>query len=210
MDAHEIMRFMNAEEHDEKVKDAIAFAMEGIQISMVVDRFPEGLRTVMNMWARTEWYDDCGEAKFERCLWKVVAREMQKRVFAFLVERSREEMFQMPDEDDLYHALTQVMHGLACLGYIEEYWPTLRAELADEADRWVSEHEERSLIEYCDGGCFLYYDCVNEEVCYHMPHRPKPLGYEEQEQEQEQETGVYEEEEETGWVCVGANTLVPC
>jgi len=97
--------------------------------------------------------------------------------------------------------------ALACLGYIEEYWPTLRAELADEADRWVSEHGERVLIDGGDGGRFQYYDCVNEEVCYHMPHRPKPLGYE----EQEQETGVYEEEEEeTRWVCVGANTLVPC
>jgi len=116
MDAHEIMRFMTAEEHDEKVKDAIAFAMEGIQSSMVVDRFPEELRTIMSMWARTEWYDDCREAKFERCLWKVVAREMQKRVFAFLVERSREEMFQMPDEDDFYHALTQVMNGFGMFG----------------------------------------------------------------------------------------------
>lgn len=54
MDAHEIMRFMTAEEHDEKVKDAIAFAMEGIQSSMVVARFPEELRTIMSMWARTE------------------------------------------------------------------------------------------------------------------------------------------------------------
>jgi hypothetical protein len=199
MDAHEIMRFMTAEEHDEKVKDAIAFAMEGIQSSMVVARLPEELRTIMNMWARTEWYDFDGEAKFERCLWKVVALEMQKRVFAFLVERSREEMYQMPDEDDLYHALTQVMNGLACLGCIEEYWPTLGAELADEADRWLTEYEERSLIEYCDGGRFQYYDCVNEEVCYHMPHRPKPVEYEEEAYE-DKETGEKEEEEETGWV----------
>jgi hypothetical protein len=210
MDAHAraIMRFITAEEHDETVKDAIAFVMEGIQSSMVMAKLPEKLLRIMNMWARTGWRDHNGEVKFEHCLWKVVAREMQKRVFAFLVERSREEMC-MPDEDEFAfdHALTNVMRALEGLAWVDGYWPTLGAELADEAERWVTEHHEHFLIEGGDGGHFQYYDCVNEEVCYIMPHRPKPQDYEDYEDE---ETGEEEEEEETGWVCVGPGTLVPC
>jgi hypothetical protein len=205
------MRFITAEEHDEMVKDAIAFVMEGIQCSMVMAKLPEKLLRIMNMWARTGWYDHNGEVKFEHCLWKVVAREMQKRVFAFLVERSREEMC-MPDEDEFAfdHALTNVMRALEGLAWVDGYWPTLGAELADEAERWVTEYHEHFLIEGGDGGRFQYYDCVNEEVCYCMPHRLKPAGYEDQDYEDE-ETGEKEEEEtETGWVCVGPGTLVPC
>ena len=212
MDAHAvaILRFINAEEHDEMVKDAIAFVMEGIQCSMVMAKLPEKLLRFMNMWARTGWYDHNGEVKFEHCLWKVVAREMQKRVLAFLVERSREEMC-MPEEDEFAfdHALMNVMRALGGLAWVDGYWPTLGAELADEAERWVTEYHEHFLIEGGDGGCFQYYDCVNEEVCYHMPHRTKPVVYEERDYEDE-ETGEEEEEEETGWVCVGAGTLVPC
>jgi hypothetical protein len=42
-----------------------------------------------------------------------------------------------------------------------------------------------------------------------MPHRPKPVVYEEEDYEDE-ETEKAEEETETGWVCVGPGTLVPC
>ena len=42
-----------------------------------------------------------------------------------------------------------------------------------------------------------------------MPHRPKPVDYYVQDYE-DKETGEEEEEEETGWVCVGPCTLVPC
>lgn len=210
--AHAIMRFIIAEEHDEMVKDAIAFVMEGIQSSMVMAKLPEKLLRIMNMWARTGgWRDHNGEVKFEHCLWKVVAREMQKRVFAFLVERSREEMC-MPDEDEFAfdHALTNVMRALGGLAWVDGYWPTLGAELADEAERWVTEYHEHSLFEGGDGGRFQYYDCVNEEVCHHMPHRPKPVVYEERDYEDEETEKTEEEDEETGWICVGAGTLVPC
>jgi hypothetical protein len=182
---------------DKKVMDATAFAMEGIQRSLIVAQLPEELRTIMNMWARTGWYDNNGEAKFERCLWKVVSREMHHKMYDFLVKRRREEWGQMPEEEDLYYALEQVMHALACLGSIEEYWPTLGAQLADEAERWVSEHEEHQLIEDGDRGYFIWYDCVNEVVCYHMPHLPKPVEYEEDYEDCENdETWVYEKEEE--------------
>jgi hypothetical protein len=197
MSDSDITRLMTDKKYDEKVKDAIAFAMEGIQRSLIVAQLPEELHTIMNMWARTEWYDNNGEAKFERCLWKVVSREMHHKVYDFLVERRREEWGQMPEEEDLYHALEQVMHALACLGSIKDYWPTLGAQLADEAERWVSEHEERQLIKDGDRGYFIWYDCVNEVVCYHMPHLPKPIEYEEDDEDCENdETGVSEKEEE--------------
>jgi hypothetical protein len=86
------------------------------------------------------------------------------------------------------------------------------AELEAEALHWVSEHDEGRLIESGDGGYFQYYDCVNEVVCHHMPHRVKPLDHEEQEQEQEQdqEQDQEQEAEDIGLVLVGASTLVPC
>jgi hypothetical protein len=96
------------------------------------------------------------------------------------------------------------------LAWVDGYWPTLGAELADEAERWVTENHEHFLIEGGDGGRFQYYDCVNEEVCDHMPHRPKPVVYEEQDYEDEETEKTEEEDEETGWICVGAGTLVPC
>ena len=198
MSASEIMRFITTKEHDKMVKDAIAFVMASMQRSIIVARLPEKLRTFMNMWARLEWYDHNGDAKFERCLWKVVSRKMQELLVAYLLEQSRRDMC-MPDEDEFAfnHALTNVMHNLAGLGCIEEYWPTLGAELADEAERWVSEHGERQLIEGSDGGYFIWYDCVNEVVCYHMPHLPKPVEYEEDDEDCENDkTGVYEKEEE--------------
>ena len=74
------------------------------------------------------------------------------------------------------------------------------AELETEAMRWVLEHNELILIESCDGGYFQYYDSINEEVCYQLPHIPKPNRFSQYE----------EKEKEVGWVCVGVNTLVPC
>ena len=209
MSASEIMRFITAEEHNKKVKDAIAFVMESMQRTIddnimaqhsknIMARLPEKLRTIMNMWARLEWYDHNGDAKFELCLWKVVAREMQKRVFAFLVEWSREEMC-MPNEDEFAfdHALTNVMNNLAGLAWVDGYWPTLGAELADEAERLVTEYHEHFLIEGGDGGRFQWYDSVNEKICYHMPHRPMPVVYNEDDEDCENDkTGVCEKEEE--------------
>jgi hypothetical protein len=43
-----------------------------------------------------------------------------------------------------------------------------------------------------------------------MPHRLKPVVYEEEDYEDEETGEEEEEDEETGWVCVGAGTLVPC
>jgi hypothetical protein len=197
--AKKIMDLMTAEEHTEEVKDAIAFVMKGIQRSMVTAHLPEGLLEIMNMWARrSEWYDNDGDPKFEKCLWKVVSREMKTRVFDLLVKWMNEDDGKMPEKEDLYYAVGTVSNSLYY--YHKELWPTMGAELETEAYQWIKEHGENDLIESCDGGYFQYYDSINEEVCYHLPHLPKPNRFSKYE----------EKEKEVGWVCVGVNTLVPC
>lgn len=206
MSAQVIMELMTNIEHDKMVKDAIACAMEGIQCRMIIAHLPEKLLETMNMWARIGWYDEDGGAKFEKCLWEVVSRELKKRVFDLLSEWMIEDGELLYPKKDLFYALCTASNSLHY--YKEEYWPTMGAELEAEALNWVKEHDEGRLIESCDGDYFQYYDCVNEEVCHHMPHRPKPLDYEEQDQDQEEERD--QEEDEIGLVLVGTSTLVPC
>jgi hypothetical protein len=212
MSAQAIMELMTNIKHDKMVKDAIASALEGIQCRVIIARLPKKLLETMNMWARTEWYDEDGGAKFEKCLWEVVSRELKTRVFDLLSDWMIQEGGLAYPEKDLFYALCTASNSLHY--YKEEYWPTMGAELEAEALHWVKEHDEGRLIESCDGGYFQYYDCVNEEVCQHMPHRHKPLDYEEQvqdqEEEQDQDQEEEEEEEEIGLVLVGAETLVPC
>jgi hypothetical protein len=203
--AKKIVDLMTAEEHTEEVKDAIAFVMKWIQRSMVIAHLPDGLLEIMNMWARIGWYDDDGDPKFEKCLWKVVSQEMKKRVFDLLVKWMNEDNGNMPEKKDLYYALGTASNSLYC--YHNNLWSTMGAELESEACRWVLEHGELTLIESGDGGHFQYYDCINEEVCYHLPHLPKPNRFSKYEDEEEK---FEYEEEEVGWVCAGANTLVPC
>jgi len=205
MTAQAIMELMTNIKHDKLVKDAIAGALEGIQCRVIIARLPEKLLKVMNMWARIGWYDEDGGAKFEKCLWEVVSRELKTRVFDLLSEWMIEEGGLVYPEKDLFYALCTASNSLHY--YKEEYWPTMGAELEAEALHWVKEHDEGRLIESGDGGHFQYYDCINEVVCHIMPHRLNPLDYQEQdyeEQEQEEELG------EIGLVLVGASTLVPC
>jgi hypothetical protein len=197
MDSKAILDLMNDEANDEMVKDAIAFVMKGIQRSMVTAHLPEGLLKIMNMWARIGWYDEDGDPKFEKCLWKVVSRELKTRVFDLLKEWMNEDDGKMPEKEDLYYAVGTVSNSLY---YHKELWPTMGAELETEAYQWIKEHNELILIESCDGGYFQYYDSINEEVCYHLPHLPKPNRFSQYE----------EKEKEAGWVCIGVNTLVPC
>ena len=207
MNAQVIMELMTNAKHDKMVKDAIAGAMEGIQCRVIIARFPEKLLEIMNMWARTGWYDDDGGAKFEKCLWEVVSRELKKRVFDLLSEWMNENDGLVRLEKDLFYALCTASN---CLHYYnEEYWPTMGAELEAEAECWVKEHDERRLIESGDGGHFQYYDCVNEVIYHHMPHRPKPLDYEEQ-QKQEHEHEQEQVEIRDWFGSRGAETLVPC
>jgi hypothetical protein len=204
--AKKITDLMTAEEHTEEVKDAIAYVMGGIQRSMVVAHLPEGLLEIMNMWARrSEWYDNDGDPKFEKCLWKVVSRELKTRVFDLLVKWMNEDDGKIPEKKDLYYALGTASNSLYY--YQKNLWPTMGAELESDACRWVLEHGELTLIESGDGGHFQYYDCINKEMCYHLPHLPKPNRFSKYKDEEEE---LEYEEEEAGWVCVGVNTLVPC
>jgi len=204
--AKKIMELMTAEEDTEEVKDAIAYVMEGIQCHMIVAHLPKGLLEIMNMWARRfAWYDDDGDSKFEKCLWKVVSRELKKRVFDLLLEWMIEDDGLVYPEKDLFYALSTASNSLYY--YHKNLWATMGTELEAEACRWVLEHGEHDLIESSDGGYFQYYDCINEEVCYHLPHIPKPNRFSKYEDEEEE---LEYEEEEAGWVCVGVNTLVPC
>jgi hypothetical protein len=200
-----IMDLMTAEEHTEEVKETIAFVMKGIQCSIVTAHLPEGLLKIMNMWARIGWYDDDGDPKFEKCLWKVVSRKMKTRVFDLLLEWMNEDDGKMPEKKDLYYALGTASNSLYY--YHKNLWPTMGAELETEARQWIQEHGEHDLIESSDGGYFQYYDCINKEVCYHLPHIPKPNRFSKYEDEEEK---FEYEEEEAGWICVGVNTLVPC
>jgi len=208
MSAQAIMELMTNIKHDKMVKDAIAYAMEGIQCRMIIAHLPEKLLETMNMWARIGWYDEDGGAKFEKCLWEVVSRELKVRVFDLLSDWMIQEGGLVYPEKDLFYALCTASNSLHY--YKEEYWPTMGAELEAEALQWVKEHDEGRLIESGDGGHFQYYDCVNEVVRYNMPHRPNPLDYQEQEQEQEEEEEEEQDQEEIGLVLVGAGTLVPC
>ena len=208
MSAQAIMDLMTNIEHDKMVKDAIAGAMEGIQCRVIIAHLPEKLLETMNMWARIGWYDEDGGAKFEKCLWEVVSRELKVRVFDLLSDWMIQEGGLVYPEKDLFYALCTASNSLHY--YKEEYWPTMGAELEAEALQWVKEHDEGRLIESGDGGHFQYYDCVNEVVRYNMPHRPNPLDYQEQEQEQEEEEEEEQDQEEIGLVLVGAETLVPC
>jgi hypothetical protein len=204
--ANAILDLMTTEEHTEEVKEAIAFVMKGIQRAMVTAHLPEGLLKIMNMWARrTEWYDEDGDPKFEKCLWKVVSHEMKTQVFNLLTKWMNEDDGKMPEKKDLYYALSTASNSLYY--YHKKLWPTMGAELETEACQWIKEHGEHDLIESSDGGYFQYYDNINEEVCYRLPHIPKPNRFSKYEDEEEE---LEYEEEEAGWVCVGVNTLVPC
>jgi hypothetical protein len=81
------------------------------------------------------------------------------------------------------------------------------AELETEACQWIKEHGEHDLIESGDCRYFQYYDSINEEVCHNLPHLPKPNRFSKYEDDKEE---LEYEEEDAGWVCAGANTLVPC
>jgi len=195
--ANAILDLMNDEEHTEEVKNAIAFVVKGIQSSMVIAHLPKGSLEIMNMWARTgRWYDDDGDSKFEKCLWIIVSQELKTRVSELLFEWMNEDEGKMPEKKDLYYALSTASNSLYY--YHKNLWPTMGVELEAEALHWVKEHGEHDLIESGDGGYFQYYDSINEEVCHHLPHLPKPNRFSKH------------KEEEAGWVCVGANTLVPC
>jgi len=167
----EIREFMAMESRE--IEDGIDDAVERIQNTMqnnsIVSQLPQELLSIMNMWARTEWYHTDRVAKFKHCLHTIVARELRDRVFNRLVKEVRDNDDQMLDYEDLRDWVKRVSHTLA-LG-CSRYWQTMDIELVAEAKHWVSVHGEH--VTAGDGGHFQWYDIINEEVCYNLPHIPQ-------------------------------------
>lgn len=161
----EIMGLMATESR--QIEDGIDWAVKEIQKGMSVQYLPREMLSIMNMWARTEWYH-LGVAKFEYCLRKVVIRETNQRVFDELVKELCAAVDQMVDENDLRWVVNRVSSALA-----SGYWQTMDTELLAEAKHWVSVHGEHVTADD-NIGHFQWYDSIKEVVCYHLPHIPQP------------------------------------
>ena len=146
-----------------EIEDGIDDAVERIQNTMqnisIVSQLPQELLIIMNMWARTEWYDTYRVAKFEQCLHTIVARELRDRVFNRLVKEVRDNDDQMVDYEDLCDWVKRVSDTLA-LG-CSRYWQTMETDLLAEATHWVSVHGEH--VTAGDGGHFRWYYSIKQD-----------------------------------------------
>ena len=149
---------MAMESHE--IEDGINDAVESIQNTVTVSQLPQEqeLLSIMNMWARTEWYHTDRVAKFEHCLHTIVARELRDRVFHRLVKEVRGNDDQMLDYEDLRDWVKRVSHTLV-LG-CSRYWQTMETDLLAEAKHWVSVHGEH--VTAGDGGHFRGYDSIKQ------------------------------------------------
>ena len=93
--------------------DACDRTVNSIQRSIIVSQLPRQMLSIMNMWVRTRsWYDIDGVAKFERCLRKIVKKNMTRQVFTILVEQKGENTVCALDETDLSSALKYAQNHL--------------------------------------------------------------------------------------------------
>ena len=156
----EIRELMTTESRE--VEDGIDDAVEKIQNTMqnnsIVSHLPQELISIMNMWARTNWYHTDRVAKFQHCLRTIVARELRDRVFNQLVKAVRDSGDQMVDYNDLRYWANRVSHTLA-LG-CSRYWQTMETDLLAEAKQWVSVHGEH--VTMGDDGDFRGYDIIKQ------------------------------------------------
>ena len=200
----EIMELMNDESCWRQIEDGIDAAVESIQNTLTVSQLPQELRSIMNMWVRTEWYH-FGVAKFEYCLHTIVARETKHLVFDELVKELRDAVDQMVDENDLRWVVNSVSSYLS-----SGYWQTMDIELLAEAKHWVSVHGEH--VTAGDGGHFQWYDSIKEEVCYHLPHIPEPVKHNEEQVVMSLEILPSNFQHEADWtcsICLEVDALVP-
>ena len=199
----EIMELMAFESR--QIEDSIDWVVKEIQKGMSVQYLPHEMLAIMNMWARTEWYN-LGVAKFEYCLHTIVARETKHLVFDELVKELRDAVDQMVDENDLRWVVNRVSSYLS-----SGYWQTMDTELLAEARHWVSVHGEH--VTAGDGGHFQWYDSIKEVVCYHLLHIPEPAEHiEEQVAMRSLETLPCDFQHEADWICsicLEVDALVP-
>ena len=199
-------------EESRQIEDGIDAAVESIQNTMqnnsIVSLLPQELLSIMNMWARTNWYHTDRVAKFEHCLRTIVVRESKFRVFYQLVKQVRDGGDQLVDEDDLRYWVNRVSHTLA-LG-CSRHWQTMETELLTEAKHWVSVQGEH--VTAGDGGHFQWYDSIKEVVCYHLPHIPKHVMQNDEQGMLSLETLPCDFQHEADWtcsICLHEDALVP-
>ena len=169
-----IRELMNDESR--QIEKGIDDVVEKIQNTMSniskVSQLPLELLSIMNMWARTEWYHADRVAKFEHCLHTIVAWELRDRVFNQLMKEYHDQGSHMVVYNDLRWVVNRVSSALSSSDGDRRYWPTMEIDLLAEAKHWVSTHGEH--VTAGDGGHFQWYDSIEEVVCYHLPHIPQP------------------------------------
>ena len=161
------------DDNPDDVKDAVASAVTSIQTTMIISQFPAGLCRQMNGWARSDgWYHTDGVSKFEHCLWKIVTRELKRRVFDYLTEDMADSN-PLPDEEDLRSALINVSSILSSGNWSTMDNYTMISELCVAVYRWIKKHNEQLPEDVSN--TFQWFDHETGEMCYHLPHLPKPV-----------------------------------
>jgi hypothetical protein len=148
---------------------AINETVNSIQHSITVSQLPRHMQAIMNMWVRTgTWYDIDGVAKFERCLQKIVSREMMRQLLTLLVEQKGENTISALDKTDLISALKCAQNYLR-----SGLWTDMNNKLFAEACRIVVKNKVCVLSS--DDGLFVYHDNIFNILRYNLPHVQKSL-----------------------------------
>ena len=161
------------DDNPDDVNDAVASAVTSIQTIMIISQFPAGLCRHMNGWAiYNGWYHIDGVPKFVHCLRKIVMRELKRRVFDYLTE-DMTDSDPLPDEEDLRSALRIVSSVLSNGNWSTMDNHTMISELCVAVYRWIKNHKEQMPEDVSN--TFQWFDHETGELCYHLPHLPKPV-----------------------------------
>ena len=144
----------------------IAKIVAEIQKTIDLSKLSRDLKAIMNSWIRTHsWYDEDKMSKFERCLRRVVTKEMRRQTIERL---EQQDMPSFPvNEDDLCYELEQAFSRLTS----SEFWD-METDLTAEAKSWVTNHGE-CLIESDFDRPFSWFSSRTMSTHYHLPHMSK-------------------------------------
>ena len=151
---------------------AVTRTLIRIQDAMNISQFPASLCRQLNGWAIIGWYDTDGVSKFERCLRKIVTRELKRRVFLYLIEVTSDSE-PLPNVHDLSDALGVVRSPLESGQWSTMDNLTMISELCLAVHQWIRNHNEHLPDDV--GNTFQWKDSETGEVYYHLPHLPKPV-----------------------------------
>jgi hypothetical protein len=117
----------------------------------------------MNSWIRTHsWYDEDKMSKFERCLRRVVTKEMRRQTIERL---EQQDMPSFPvNIDDLCYELEHAFSRLTS----SDFWD-MDTDLTLEAKNWITNHGE-CLIESDFDRPFSWFSSRTMSTHYHLPH----------------------------------------